>query len=200
MIWKALKTYGGNAAYFLVFGRFLARAHGARLLSKGETAELLSSRNTGLLLDGQDGRLSERESFQNVCVVARVGAGKTSRYIIPNVLDKSWCRLKTCVRPPGQSGSSISNRYACTSESGAAISTSLNTQFARCVGLRPSPGRKTRAGSTSVPRGCNAPSEDQGAPACLPGCRSWARHYRPRLPSAIGWAGSCRNRPKNVKE
>ncbi len=100
MIWKALKTYGGNAAYFLVFGRFLARAHGARLLSKGETAELLSSRNTGLVLDGQDGRLSERESFQNVCVVARVGAGKTSRYIIPNVLDKAKRKVSLVVNDP----------------------------------------------------------------------------------------------------
>ncbi|MBK8455555.1 MAG: type IV secretory system conjugative DNA transfer family protein [Thiofilum sp.] len=30
-----------------------------------------------------------KESFQNVCVIARVGAGKTSRYIIPNVLERS---------------------------------------------------------------------------------------------------------------
>ncbi len=100
MIWKALKTYGGHAAYFLVFGRFLARAQGARLLTKGETAELLSARNTGLLLDGQDGRLSERESFQNVCVVARVGAGKTSRYIIPNVLDKAKRKVSLVVNDP----------------------------------------------------------------------------------------------------
>jgi hypothetical protein len=53
VIARFLKDLGKNSAYALVFGRFLARAHGARLLSKGETAELLSSRNTGLLLDGQ---------------------------------------------------------------------------------------------------------------------------------------------------
>jgi type IV secretion system protein VirD4 len=78
-----------HAAYALVFGKLLRRSDGARLLTNSETSEILSARNTGLLLDGKRGRLSERESFQNVCVIARVGAGKTSRYIIPNVLDKA---------------------------------------------------------------------------------------------------------------
>lgn len=51
-------------------------------------------------LDGADGRLSERESFQNVCVIARVGAGKTSRYIIPNVLDKAKRNASIVVNDP----------------------------------------------------------------------------------------------------
>ena len=100
MIARFLKDLGKNSFYFLIFGRFLARVQGARLLSKSETAELLSPRNTGLVLDGQDGRLSERESFQNVCVVARVGAGKTSRYIIPNVLDKAKRKVSLVVNDP----------------------------------------------------------------------------------------------------
>ena len=100
MIWNAFKTYGAQSAYLLVFGRLLKRESGARLLTKGETAELLSSRNTGLLIDGRDGRLSERESFQNVCVIARVGAGKTSRYIIPNVLDKAKRNVSLVVNDP----------------------------------------------------------------------------------------------------
>lgn len=100
MIWKALKDLSANAGYALIFGRLLNRASGARLLTKGETSSLLSSRNTGLLLDGKDGRLSERESFQNVCVIARVGAGKTSRYIIPNVLDKAKCNVSLVINDP----------------------------------------------------------------------------------------------------
>jgi type IV secretory pathway TraG/TraD family ATPase VirD4 len=99
-MWKLAKGIGSNAAYALVFGRFLKKESGARLLNKSETSELLSPRNTGLLLDGADGRLSERESFQNVCVIARVGAGKTSRYIIPNVLDKAKRNVSIVVNDP----------------------------------------------------------------------------------------------------
>ena len=99
-MWKLAKGIGSNAAYALVFGRFLKKESGARLLNKSETSELLSPRNTGLLLDGADGRLSERESFQNVCVIARVGAGKTSRYIIPNVLDKAKSNVSIVLTDP----------------------------------------------------------------------------------------------------
>lgn len=99
-MWKFAKGIGSNAAYALIFGRFLKKEDGARLLTKNETSELLSPRNTGLLLDGSDGRLSERESFQNVCVIARVGAGKTSRYIIPNVLDKAKRNVSIVVNDP----------------------------------------------------------------------------------------------------
>jgi hypothetical protein len=45
---------------------------GARYLRRSERRKLLAKRNTGLLLDGKTGRLSERHSFQNVCVIARV--------------------------------------------------------------------------------------------------------------------------------
>ena len=89
-----------NATYALLFGKFLKREGGARLLTNSETSSLLTPRNTGLLIDGQEGRLSERESFQNVCVVARVGAGKTSRYIIPNVLDRAKRNCSIVVNDP----------------------------------------------------------------------------------------------------
>lgn len=91
---------GTNAAYALVFGKYLKRKEGARLLTKTETSNLLDAGNRGLLIDGNKGRLSERESFQNVCVIARVGAGKTSRYIIPNVLDKAKRRCSMVVNDP----------------------------------------------------------------------------------------------------
>lgn len=100
MLGKFLSEISKNATYALVFGKFLKREGGARLLTSSETGNLLSSRNTGLLLDGNEGRLSERESFQNVCVVARVGAGKTSRYIIPNVLDRAKRNCSIVVNDP----------------------------------------------------------------------------------------------------
>ena len=69
-------------------------------MSGRETAALLSRRNTGLLLDGTTGHLSERESFQNVCVIARVGAGKTTRYIIPNVLARAKTKSSLVINDP----------------------------------------------------------------------------------------------------
>ena len=100
MLGRILTEASKNAAYALVFGKFLRREDGARLLTPKETGQLLSPMNSGLLIDGTNGRLSERESFQNVCVMARVGAGKTSRYIIPNVLDKARRNCSMVVNDP----------------------------------------------------------------------------------------------------
>ena len=100
MIGKFIKEGSKQAAYALLFGKFLKRQSGARLQSQKELEAFLGRRNTGLLIDGAEGRLSERESFQNVCVIARVGAGKTSRYIIPNVLDKASGKCSIVVNDP----------------------------------------------------------------------------------------------------
>jgi len=51
-------------------------------------------------MDGRAGRLSTRVSFQNVCVIASVGTGKTTRYIIPNVLDKAKQNCSIVVNDP----------------------------------------------------------------------------------------------------
>lgn len=51
-------------------------------------------------MDGRAGRLSTRVSFQNVCVIASVGTGKTTRYIIPNVLDKANQNCSIVVNDP----------------------------------------------------------------------------------------------------
>lgn len=100
MIGKFIKEGSKHAAYALVFGKFLKQQSGARMQSSKEVESFLNRRNTGLLIDGAEGRLSERESFQNVCVIARVGAGKTSRYIIPNVLDKAARNCSLVVNDP----------------------------------------------------------------------------------------------------
>ncbi|MEP2942696.1 MAG: type IV secretory system conjugative DNA transfer family protein [Hyphomicrobiales bacterium] len=100
MIGRFLSELSKNAGYALLFGKFLKQTGGARLLTNSETGDLLSSRNTGLLIDGDQGRLSERESFQNVCVVARVGAGKTSRYVVPAVLDRAKRNCSIVVNDP----------------------------------------------------------------------------------------------------
>lgn len=100
MLGRLLTEASKHAAYALIFGKYLRRTDGARLLTPKETGQLLSPLNKGLLIDGQKGRLSETESFQNVCVMARVGAGKTSRYIIPNVLDKAQRNCSMVINDP----------------------------------------------------------------------------------------------------
>lgn len=82
-------------ALFLFKKKILNHTEGAKFANPSEYKKRMNSSNTGLLLDGESLKLSERESFQNACIIARVGAGKTSRYIIPNVLAraKSACSL-----------------------------------------------------------------------------------------------------------
>lgn len=85
---------------FLFKKELLSRMEGAKLAKPRDYRDRLNSGNTGLLLDGDSLKLSERESFQNVCVVARVGAGKTSRYIIPNVLERAKSPCSVVVNDP----------------------------------------------------------------------------------------------------
>lgn len=87
-------------ARLAINGRLLTQHSGARLSSARDMRRWLNAGNAGLLIDGQSLRLSEAESFQNVCLIARVGAGKTSRYIIPNVLDKVASRCSIVVNDP----------------------------------------------------------------------------------------------------
>lgn len=85
---------------FLVKKEVLNHIEGAKLAKPRDYKDKLNSRNTGLLLDGDSLKLAERESFQNVCVIARVGAGKTSRYIIPNVLERAKYPCSVVVNDP----------------------------------------------------------------------------------------------------
>ena len=90
----------GLFVVFLFKRELLHRTQGAKLAERREYTDRLNTRHTGLLLDGESLRMSEKESFQNVCVVARVGAGKTSRYIIPNVLDRAKRTCSVVVNDP----------------------------------------------------------------------------------------------------
>ena len=89
-----------TGAKYLLSGYVLNKTTGARFAKPADYREYLSSRHRGLLLDGYNLRLSEADSFKNVCVMARVGAGKTSRYIIPNVLDKARRKCSMVINDP----------------------------------------------------------------------------------------------------
>lgn len=90
----------GAALLFLFQREFFRRTEGAKLAGKRDYGDRLNARHTGLLMDGDTLKMSERESFQNVCVIARVGAGKTSRYIIPNVLERARHPCSLVVNDP----------------------------------------------------------------------------------------------------
>ena len=89
-----------TASKFIFMQQALNTKEGAKLLKNNEIEQFLSARNKGLLLDGQSRRLSENESYQNVCLAARVGSGKTTKYIIPNVLDKATQDCSIAIHDP----------------------------------------------------------------------------------------------------
>lgn len=89
-----------KGAVFLLKGKVLRKEEGAEFSKRRTYSKYLNNNNKGLLLDGDSLKLSESESFQNVCCIARVGAGKTSRYIIPNVLERSKHRCSMVVNDP----------------------------------------------------------------------------------------------------
>jgi len=57
----------------------------SQFLSAWEKRKILNKKNKGLVVDGFN-RLSEELSFRHLMLVAPTGAGKTSTYIIPNLL------------------------------------------------------------------------------------------------------------------
>ena len=87
------------------------RLEGARFLNSNEENSFLLSGNKGLLLDGTDKRLSVSESYQNVCFTARVGAGKTTKYTIPNVLDKAQSNSSLIIHDPKGEVHKLTSRY-----------------------------------------------------------------------------------------
>ena len=78
-------TIRGIARFFFpsVFG--LGREN-ARFLGYFERRRILHAGNAGLVLNGKHERLSPNDSFRNCLVVATTGGGKTSSFIIPNIL------------------------------------------------------------------------------------------------------------------
>lgn len=99
MIWfpfNLIKTI----AVWLFKGYALRREEGAKFAKASQYKKYLNQTNTGLILNGDDLALSEKDSYQNVCVIARVGAGKTSRYIIPNVLARAKRKCSIVVNDP----------------------------------------------------------------------------------------------------
>jgi type IV secretory pathway TraG/TraD family ATPase VirD4 len=70
-----------------LFGIKRSTLHGeARWMDHKEMGDFLCPRNTGLVFSAKY-RMSLRDSFANIAVCAPTGSGKTTRFVIPNLLD-----------------------------------------------------------------------------------------------------------------
>ena len=69
------------------------RLGGSRFLKPSEQRELFHPRNDGLLIDGQKARLDQQTSFTHVAIISPTGGGKTTRYVIPNLLTLERCSM-----------------------------------------------------------------------------------------------------------
>jgi type IV secretion system protein VirD4 len=82
-----------RALYVWWQNKNIAEQNAGRLLDPKELRQLLSPSNTGLLLDGVRQRLSPDDSFRNLALIATTGAGKTSSFILPNLLTLDGCSI-----------------------------------------------------------------------------------------------------------
>ena len=76
---------GHGIIHTLLTGR-IDRTSGSRFCTEKEQLAIFPRAARGILVDGEKKRLSLDDSFKHVLVVAQTGAGKTTKYIIPNVL------------------------------------------------------------------------------------------------------------------
>ncbi len=72
-------------------------ADGAKFMPDRELKKVLNPENKGLLIDGKENRLSLPSSFTHNMIVAPTGAGKTTRYVIPNLLTLDDCSFVVCI-------------------------------------------------------------------------------------------------------
>lgn len=75
----------------LTFGWLPSGRRGAKFLSGWKHWQPLSRNNDGLLIDGHKYRLSAKASFESVLTVGGMGRGKSSTFVIPNLLTLDDC-------------------------------------------------------------------------------------------------------------
>ncbi|MFK3866821.1 hypothetical protein [Pseudoalteromonas rhizosphaerae] len=60
---------------FIAKKKLLVQEQGARFANKAELTSMFSTSNKGLLINGNDKRLSLKDSFEHVAVIAKPGSG-----------------------------------------------------------------------------------------------------------------------------
>ena len=91
--------------------RLLKKESGARFSTKDELRALFSGRNKGLLIDGDKCRLSEVDSFEHVAVIAKPGSGKTTAFILPNILELAKSNNSMIVNDPSKEVFELTSGY-----------------------------------------------------------------------------------------
>lgn len=84
---------------------------GARFLSESEQLKFLKNSNKGLLIDGKNKRLNLEDSFKHLLLVAQTGAGKTTKFIIPNILELANSDNSIIVTDPSGEIFSLTSGY-----------------------------------------------------------------------------------------
>lgn len=72
---------------------FGLRDSSSRFLRWWEQRRFMHGAKRGLLVDGSRKRLSEKDSFQHLALISPTGGGKTTSYILPNLLTLDDCSI-----------------------------------------------------------------------------------------------------------
>jgi type IV secretion system protein VirD4 len=91
--------------------RLLKKESGARFSTPEELKVLFSGRNKGLLIDGDKCRISEVDSFEHIAVIAKPGSGKTTAFIIPNILELAKNNNSIIVNDPSKEVFELTSGY-----------------------------------------------------------------------------------------
>ena len=88
-LFSASNTTANTLNPFLKLGWILAKGFSSSngMMNERDQHKLFSSSNKGLLLDGMNKRLSLKDSFNHLALISRTGGGKTTSYVIPNILN-----------------------------------------------------------------------------------------------------------------
>lgn len=85
---------------FIAKKKLLVQEQGARFANKAELTSMFSTSNKGLLVNGNDKRLSLKDSFEHLAVIAKPGSGKTTAFIIPTILELGSSDCSIVVNDP----------------------------------------------------------------------------------------------------
>lgn len=96
---------------FIAKKKMLVQETGARFSTQDELKLLFSNRNKGLLIDGNKCRMSDVDSFEHVAVIAKPGSGKTTAYIIPNILELARSNCSMIVNDPSKEVFELTSGY-----------------------------------------------------------------------------------------
>jgi len=95
-------TFSGlfNLGSFIAKKKLLIQEQGARFANKAELSSMFSRSNKGVLINGNDKRLSLKDSFEHIAVIAKPGSGKTTAFIIPSILELASSNCSMIVNDP----------------------------------------------------------------------------------------------------